>query len=176
MKSRLFPRYRESFSLEDSPEGKEFLALTEELLASPEVQRLEEIVHHYSVSRLQHAKSVAYLSYLRCREKGLRAEETARAALLHDLFYRHRKEKVREKYMLFRHPALALENARKLLSLSHIGEDIILRHMWPFGALPRTREGRLVSYIDKYCAMHEFLASRFPSLYRKRMQRKESAL
>lgn len=175
MKKRLFPRYRQSFCLEECPEGKEFLSLTEELLASPEVKRLEEIVHHYSVSRLQHAKSVAYISYLRCLEKGLRAEETARAALLHDLFYRHRKEAVREKHMLFRHPSLALENAKKLLSLSPVGEDIILRHMWPFGALPRTREGRLVSYIDKYCAMHEFLASRFPALYRKRMQRKETS-
>ena len=176
MKHRLFPRYRESFYLEESPKGKEFLALTEELLASPAVKRLEEIVHHYSVSRLQHAKSVAYISYLRCLEKGLCAEETAKAALLHDLFYRHRKEDGKEKGLLFRHPAIALKNAKNLLTLSPIGEDIILRHMWPFGALPRTREGRLVSYIDKYCAIHEFLASRFPKTYRKRMQRKESAL
>ena len=176
MRRRLFPRYRESFCLEESPRGREFLALTEELLAKDEVRRLAEIVHHYSVSRLQHAKSVAYISYLRCLEKGLRAEETAKAALLHDLFYRHRKEKDREKGMLFRHPAVALENARKLLSLSPVGEDIILRHMWPFGRRPRTKEGWLVCRMDKYCAMHEFLASRFPATYRKRMQRKESAL
>ena len=173
---KLFRNYLNSFRLAEESEAEEFRSLTDDLLARPEVQQLEEIVHHHSVSRLQHAKSVAYLTYLHCKKKGLLAEEATRAALLHDLFYSHRRQKEgREKHMLRRHPAIALKNAKRLIPLSQVQEDIIARHMWPFVKFPRTREGRIVTYMDKYCALHEFLRHCFPPLYSKRPKRKELA-
>ena len=168
MKKQLFRRYLDSFRLASTHEGTEFLSLVSDLIERPEVAKLDGIRHHYSVSRLQHAKSVAYLSYLHCRRRGLAAEEVARAALLHDLFYQHSHSEEKPRLLLCRHPAIALENARALTPLTKTGEDVIARHMFPFGLPPRTREGRIVSRMDKYCAVQEFFRRIVPSFYRKR--------
>lgn len=157
----LYRHFLDSYRLDTVEDGREFLAVTESLLRTPELRALSHCRHHKSVSRLQHVQSVAYLTYLICREKGLRAEEAARAALLHDLFYydtlTYRKKPRR---LLYRHPQIALANAMRIYPIHELEEDVITRHMWPLSRPPRTREGRIVSGMDKYCALREFFFSR----------------
>lgn len=161
--NHLSPVYQDSLRLEGCPEGRAFLSLIAPLLESPAVARLSSIRHHRTTCRLQHAVSVAYLTYHLCRKRGLRAEEAARAALLHDLFYFDRRSSAdAPRFLLCRHPQIALQNARELTPLCAVGEDIIARHMWPLGPRPRTREGRIASRMDKYCALREFSAGLFP--------------
>ncbi len=152
--------YEESFALEESADGREFLTLVKPLLFHPAVSVLAEYRHHMSVHRLQHVTSVAYIAYHICKKQGLSVEETCFAALLHDLFYFDEERGVRPAHPWRRHPAIAWDNARRLYAFTEIGEDIISRHMWPLTLhLPRTREGRIVSWADKYCAWREFWRS-----------------
>ena len=158
--------YEESFALEETADGREFLALVKPILTHPAVSVLEEYRHHMSVNRLQHVVSVAYIAYHICRKQCLRVEETCLAALLHDLFYFDHTRGDRPAHPWRRHPAIAWDNARQLHPFTEVGEDIISRHMWPLTLrLPRTQEGRIVSWADKYCAWQEFLLSCKQMLY-----------
>lgn len=161
--------YRESFFLERTADGQAFLSLVRPLLRHPAVHILSTYRHHIGTHRLQHAISVAYLSYHICRDRGLSVEEACRAALLHDLFYFDRTRGDAPRLPWLRHPAIAWENARGLYPFTALGEDIICRHMWPLTrSLPRTKEGRIVSFADKYCAMREFFHAFRPTSYIRR--------
>ena len=72
---QLFRHYCDSFRLDSTPDGREFLTLTATLREEPAIRALAAYRHHMSVSRLQHVTSVAYLSYLLCKKRGLCAEE-----------------------------------------------------------------------------------------------------
>ena len=171
---KLLRYYLESFSLEENENGRNFLALVKDLLASPSVSVLAEYRHHMSVNRLQHVTSVAYLSYRICLDRGLspqRVREVCAAALLHDLFYFDDLRGEKPSHAWRTHPAIAWDNARQHFDFTSLGEDIICRHMWPLTlGLPRTREGRIVMWADKYCAWREFL---FSLLHRTYIIRKD---
>lgn len=82
-----------------------------------------------------------------------------RGAFLHDLFfYNWRVDKESRKHHLTRHPQIALENARESFELTKIEEDIIRNHMWPITLFhyPKSREAKLVSWMDKKVTMIEF--------------------
>jgi uncharacterized protein len=54
------------------------------------------------------------------------------------------------------HPKTALLNARDHFELNEKEADIILRHMWPLTVIPpKSVEGFIVSYADKYCSVAE---------------------
>ena len=149
--------YRDSLCLDRTEEGRNFLSAMRDVLTLPAFRALAEYRHHRSVDRRQHALSVAYLSYRVCLSRGLLAEEAARAALLHDLFFYDRAHPGAPAFLYYRHPRIALENARRCLALTPTEEDAILHHMWPMLPVPpRTTEGRVVSRMDKYCAVREF--------------------
>ncbi len=166
--------YRESLSLLSTKRGQEFLSLLYPYLRHPAVLRLSEYRHHMATDRLQHAVSVAYLTFCLYPAEGSdECREICTAALLHDLFYFDRSHGGIPHFAWFRHPRVARDNARAVLPLSSLGEDIILRHMFPLtGRIPRTRAGRLVSLLDKYCAVREFfLPTQSTSLPRAKNER-----
>jgi uncharacterized protein len=68
-------------------QDQEYLSYVGELLARPEVQRLANYTQHYFSNRLEHSISVSYDSYRIAKRFKLNARATARAGLLHDLFY-----------------------------------------------------------------------------------------
>lgn len=162
--------YKESFMPESTADGREFLALIRPLLRHPAVNVLSTYRHHMTIDRLQHVISVAYLAYHICLDKGLDAKEAAVAALLHDLFYFDSERGDAPRHPWLRHPAIAWENASPLYPFTELGRDVICRHMWPLTRrLPETREGRIVCWADKYCAMREFFHSfRRPSYIRRK--------
>lgn len=155
--------YRESLSLLSTENGQTFLSLLYPYLRHPSVLRLSEYSHHMATDRLQHAVSVAYMTFCLYPAEGDELREICAAALLHDLFYFDRDHGGVPHFAWFRHPRLARDNAQAFLPLTPLGEDIILRHMFPLtGRRPRTPAGRLVSLLDKYCAVREFFLSVSP--------------
>ena len=65
----------------------EYVALIEDLLEFEEVKKLNDYTQHHFTTRLDHSISVSYISYCIAKKHGLDVRATARAGLLHDLFY-----------------------------------------------------------------------------------------
>ncbi len=90
---------------------------------------------------------------------GADATATARAGLLHDLFYYDwRVTKFEEGSHAYVHPRIALENAQKITHINDKEADIIVKHM--FGAtiaLPKYRESWIVSLVDDFAAVNEYM-------------------
>lgn len=163
--------YKESLAIDLSDVNNEFVAAIHDLLEKDEVCSMAYFRHHMRVNRFQHVLSVAYLSYAIAKKKGLNYKETARAALLHDLFYYDMRDSEYPKHHNSVHAKVALENAEKIIPLSETEKDIILGHMWPMGGYkPKTPEGKTVCGADKFCSVVEFFYSFFSG--RKRALRR----
>lgn len=115
--------------------------------------------HHGDISCLRHTISVAELTYITSKKRGLDFISATRAALLHDLYlYNWHNEGPR--LHGFRHPAIALRNAREHFELNEIECDAILRHMWPLTPIPpRYKESILVSLADKASTFRDYRKS-----------------
>ena len=66
---------------------KEYVSIVADLLAQPAVQKLANYTQHHHSTRLQHSIAVSYDSYKIAKKMHLDYRSTARAGLLHDLFY-----------------------------------------------------------------------------------------
>lgn len=138
----------------------EYMSYVGHFLEMPEIKKLDSIIHHYTSTRLQHCLKVSYMSYVIAKRKGLNAKATARAGLLHDLFYYDWRETKFAKSHAYIHPRIAYRNASKLTTLSDLEKDIIIKHM--FGATlnpPRFKESWIVTLVDDYVAMIEWRTS-----------------
>ncbi|WP_225047620.1 HD domain-containing protein [Lacticaseibacillus kribbianus] len=137
----------------------EYMALVQDLLDQPAVQKLADYTQHHYSNRLEHCISVSYQSYLLGKKWHLNVRALARAGLLHDLFYYDwRTTKFDLGTHAYIHPRIALRNAEKLTDLTPMEKDIIIKHMW--GAtlgLPKYRESFVVSLVDDYAAVDEVL-------------------
>ena len=138
----------------------EYLELVADLIFTDEVQNLVEFKQHHYSNRLEHSINVSYRSFLLAKKWNGDVKATARAGLLHDLFYYDwRTTKFDEGSHAYMHPRIAAENAAKLTELSDLEKDIIIKHMWGATlALPRYKESYIVTMVDKYCAIKEVLS------------------
>ncbi|MGX7351057.1 HD domain-containing protein [Enterococcus canis] len=138
-------------------EDQEYLSYVEDLLATEAVQRLADYKQHVNSTRLEHSISVSYHSYLLAKKWNGNARATARAGLLHDLFYYDwRTTKFDEGSHAYMHPRIAVKNAEKITELSDLERDIIIKHMWGATiAPPKYKESFIVTMVDKYCACQE---------------------
>lgn len=138
---------------------KAYLAHVGALLEHERVQKLASIPHHIHSNRLEHSINVSYTSYKIAKKLGWDARSTARAGLLHDLFYYDWRTTKFKKSHAWVHPRLAVRNARKITSLNKLEEDIIVKHMWGATiAPPRYKESYIVTMVDKYWAVKEATA------------------
>jgi uncharacterized protein len=156
-------------------DDEEYVSYIEDLLATDEVQRLADYTQHMNSTRLEHSISVSYNSYKLAKQFNGDARATARAGLLHDLFYYDwRTTKFDEGSHAYMHPRIAVKNAEKITELSDLERDIIIKHMW--GATitpPKYKESYIVTMVDKYCAIREAavpLVDRFNS-YKARLRK-----
>ncbi|KRM24801.1 MULTISPECIES: HD domain-containing protein [Limosilactobacillus] len=153
---------------------KEYVAIISDLLAQPAVQKLANYTQHHHSNRLQHSIAVSYDSYKIAKRMHLDYRSTARAGLLHDLFYYDwRTTKFDLGTHAFIHPRVALRNAEKITPLNKKERDIILKHM--FGAtmaVPRYPESLIVSLVDDFEAEHEFFGPLRAKLRRKIKKRR----
>jgi uncharacterized protein len=128
------------------------------LLEHPDVARLSRYPHHLAKSRLDHVNDVAWMSFVIGEALSLDVRAIVRGALLHDLFY---YDWLTEGPRLhgFRHPRIALENARGVTGLTRVEEDIIKKHMWPLTVVPPFfPESLVVSFADTACAVLDYLS------------------
>lgn len=141
----------------DWQNDQDYLELVADLLVKPEVQRLADFTQHHYSNRLEHSIRVSYTSYLIAKRLHLDVRSTARAGLLHDLFYYDwRTTKFDLGTHAYVHPRIALHNAEHLTQLNEKERDIIIKHMWGATlALPRYAESYIVSLVDDYAASAE---------------------
>ena len=153
---------------------KEYVSIVADLLAQPAVQKLANYTQHHHSTRLQHSIAVSYDSYKIAKKMHLDYRSTARAGLLHDLFYYDwRTTKFNLGTHAFIHPRVALRNAEKLTPLNKKEKDIILKHM--FGAtlaVPRYPESLILSLVDDFEAEHEFFGPLRAKMRRKIKKRR----
>lgn len=134
----------------------EFMSYVGHFLEMDELKKLDEIVHHYTSTRLIHSLKVSYMSYKIAKKLGLNAKSTARGGLLHDLFFYDWRDTKFAKSHAYVHPRIACRNAMKLTTLTDMEKDIIIKHMW--GATlnpPRYKESFIVTFVDDIVAMQE---------------------
>lgn len=132
-----------------------------ELIPTPEVQELRRFCHHRNTNRYDHTLRVAEMSFRVAKRLGLDARATARAALLHDLFYHDKTCRQRDYrgWVVLNHPEEALDNARQLTKLSAKEENIILAHMWPVSRhAPHCREAWIVNLVDDLVAVGDYFS------------------
>lgn len=137
----------------------EFYLHINDLLEENIVQELDNHIQHCSSSRLKHSIDVAYTSFIIAKLFRWDARSTARGGLLHDLYlYDWREKNHGSTNHASHHPKVALDNARTIASLNVIEEDIIVKHMWLVTLTPpKYKEGFIVTFVDKYCAVREFI-------------------
>lgn len=133
-----------------------------DLITNDRLQMMDEITHHYHTTRLRHSLNVSYISYKFAKIRRLDYNSIARAGLLHDFFLEDRQEIVDLDMGSHSeaHPKIAFENARDLTAISDLEGDIILSHMFLSclkSPKPKYKESFLLSYVDKQCAVTEFL-------------------
>lgn len=167
--SKLYKAYISSYKM-DTKEWQDYINIAGDIYRSKQFQSLEQYEQHLKINRLQHIRSVAYLSFVAAEKLHLNAKETARAATMHDLFYYDwREDDKSHKLHGYRHPGFALKNAYYLCGdLTNREVDIIKKHMWPLTVVPpKYPESYIVTIMDKYCATIELVYS-FSEKYRKK--------
>lgn len=146
----------------------EFRAYVSDLLENENVLRLADYNQHIKTSRLEHSINVAYYSYRIAKVIGADPRLSARAGLLHDLYwYNWHYKKTPQNHAYF-HPRLALKNAEKIAELTEQEKDAIVKHMWPLSkGMPKYRESYAVTMADKYAATLEVIKHRSINCYSK---------
>ncbi|WP_268912974.1 HD domain-containing protein [Lentilactobacillus sp. SPB1-3] len=136
-----------------------YVSIVKDLLDTDLVQSLANYTQHHNSTRLEHSLSVSYDSYKIAKRADLDYRSVARAGLLHDLFfYDWRTTKFDLGSHAYIHPRVALRNAEKITDLNDMEKDIILKHMWGVTlARPKYRESVIVSLVDDYEAVNEFI-------------------
>lgn len=139
----------------------EYYILIADLLALEEVKALGDFRHHIMTTRFQHCLNVSYYNYRLCRLLRLDAVSAARAGLLHDLYHYDTKRYHQGNHTLGHssyHPMKALENAQQLIEMNDRERDMIEKHMWPVThRRPKYAETYIITLVDKYCAVIEFV-------------------
>ena len=139
---------------------KEFFDIISDLLKNEKVNQMKRYRQHCDVNTYVHCINVAFISYSICKKLKLDYVSATRAAMLHDLFlYDWREKRPKKKFTdkhAFKHPKIALENAKTVTELNAKEEDIILKHMWPVTIVPpKYKEGYVITIADKYSATME---------------------
>lgn len=136
----------------------EFQSILQEFIKNEAIQKLKEYRQHFKTNRFEHCYLVSYYCYRICKKLKLDYRSATRAAMLHDFFlYDWRTQKSgREKPHAFTHGKIACENASKIFELNEKEKDMIIKHMWPVTlSFPKSPEGFILTFVDKYCATIE---------------------
>lgn len=137
------------------------------LKSDPAVKAVEQFIGHGGISIYEHSLSVARAAVSIANLFRVKPEKyvaIVTAGLLHD-FYLYDYHGQRTKlggWHAWRHPAVALDNARRLYDITPRQADAIRNHMFP-GTLfhmPHYAEGWAIVLADKICSVFEYLGIR----------------
>lgn len=135
----------------------EFQEIVIDLIQNDTVRQMQNYRQHFSTSCYDHCYLASYYCYKICKFLKLDYKSAARGAMLHDLFlYDWREKNNHSGLHAFTHGKVAYENASKIFELNKIEKDMIIKHMWPVTiSFPRYFESYILTFVDKYCAIHE---------------------
>lgn len=138
---------------------KEYMECVYDILVNPIFKEMNKYIQHGTTTTLKHCLDVSYVSYKICKSYGFDYRSAARGGLLHDLFlydWHGYAKRTGNHFHGFTHPRVALHNAKHYFELTSKEKDIILKHMWPLTVIPpKSIEGYVVMYADKYCGFIE---------------------
>ncbi|MDP4132897.1 MAG: HD domain-containing protein [Bacillota bacterium] len=145
---------------------KDTIAILQPVLQKPEVEEMKLFIQHGKMTTYEHCINVAVTCYILAMKFKLKLniEVLVLSAFLHDFYlYDWHKTKVKGHLHGFVHSKIAGINAGKLLNQPQQVTDVIETHMWPltFRHIPRTKEGWIVCFVDKYVSMKESLRGLF---------------
>lgn len=120
---------------------------------------MNSFIQHGNTSCLLHSIAVAYYCMVVVNVLRINCDKCSllKGALLHDYFLYdwHVKDKTHSLHG-FKHPKIALQNAKEDFDINCIEENIIKRHMFPLTLIPpRYKESTLVCIVDKLCSIYE---------------------
>ena len=144
--------------MKDLSKKEEFQEIIEEIIDNKTVQQMKNFRQHYDTNCFDHCYMVAFYCYLICKKYHLDYRSATRAAMLHDLFlYDWRKRQPDRKGLhAFTHGKTACQNACQLFNLNEKEKDMIIKHMWPVTlSFPKSIEGFILTFVDKYCTLSE---------------------
>ena len=138
---------------------KEFEEIINDITENETVQEMKKYKHHGNTNTFSHCYNVSYNCYKICKKLNLDYISVARAGMLHDFFLYDWKEKDKShRFHGFIHGKIACENACKIFDLNEKEKDMIIKHMWPLTIKPpKSREGIILAFVDKHCAIKETL-------------------
>ncbi len=157
---------------EQADHNEEFQTIIKELIKNKTVQQMKNFRQHYETTCFEHCYTVAYYCFIICKKYHLDYHSATRASMLHDLFlYDWRvRQPDRKGFHAFTHGKKACENACKLFYLNEKEKDMIIKHMWPATiCFPKSLEGFILTFVDKYCALSETF-----SVFKSRLLTKKS--
>lgn len=143
-------------------EKTELENLYQEFKKNPLILKMKEIPMHRGSNCYIHSFKVAKLAINRAaKRKGYNLKNVLIASVLHDYYlYDWRTNHELKKKHGSRHPLVAESNARRDFNISIEVSEIIKSHMWPLTPkyFPKTKEAKMVNYIDDVVATREFLS------------------
>ena len=144
-------------NIEKIKDDYEFQQIIKEIIENETVNEMKKYRQHGSTDCFEHCYNASYLCYKISKKLNLDYKAAARGAMLHDLFlYDWRVKGDRKGLHAYTHGRLAYENACKLFKLNATEKDMIINHMWPTTIIPpKTKEGFILTAVDKYCAITE---------------------
>ena len=157
---------------------QEFDDIIRNIIENQKVQEMKKYKQHYETSTFDHCYMVSYYCYKVCKKLKLDYKSAARAGMLHDFFlYDWRIKNGRKGLHAFTHGKTACKNASELFELSEKEKDMIIKHMWPVTVeFPKSIEGLILTFVDKYCAMSESFEVLKSRLFMKKTIRYSYAL
>lgn len=128
----------------------------------PLINKMKEIPMHRGSNCYIHSFKVAKLSIHKAikRRANYNLKNVLIASVLHDYYlYDWREHRELRKKHGKRHPLIAEANASRDFHISSEVSEIIKTHMWPLTPkyYPKTREAKLVNYVDDIVATREFM-------------------
>lgn len=136
---------------------EEFEDIINEFIDNDTVLKMKDYRQHFDVNCYDHCYDVAQTMYKVTKKFNLDYRSATRAGMLHDMFlYDWHVKEGRKNFHALRHGKIACENASRLFELNEKEKDMIIKHMWPSTlALPKSKEGFILTAVDKYCTVKE---------------------
>lgn len=133
--------------------------IVSELINNETVLEMKKYRQHFDTNCYDHCYDVAKTMYKVTKKFQLDYVSATRAGMLHDLFlYDWHVKEGRKNLHALRHGKIACDNACKLFDLNEKEKDMIIKHMWPSTlAFPSSKEGFILTFVDKYCTIKESL-------------------
>jgi len=147
----------------------EFKSIISDIINNETVLKMKNFKQHFDCDCYQHCYDVAYYCYKITKKLKLDYVSATRAAMLHDFFlYDWHFKSDRRGLHAYTHGKCACMNALKLFPLNEKEQNMIKCHMWPVTFVPpKSIEGFILTFVDKYCASKEILYHVFKNLIMK---------